>query len=119
MDTVQLDGLTVSAQGLGCMGMSEWYGAADRTESLATLDRALELGVTFCDTADVYGDGHNEELVGEGLRGRREQVQLATKFGIGRRKGDDARALRGAASYVRASAEASLRRLGLAVLDLY
>ena len=119
MDTVDLGGLTVSAQGLGCMGMSEWYGAADRAESLATLDRALELGVTFWDTADVYGNGHNDQLVGEALRGRRDSVQLATKFGIDRSKGDDQRVLRGEAPYVRSSAEASLRRLGVDVIDLY
>lgn len=78
MDTVDLGGLAVSAQGLGCMGMSEWYGPADWDQSVATIHRALELGVTFLDTADVYGDGHNEVLVGRAIHVRREQVQLAT-----------------------------------------
>jgi aryl-alcohol dehydrogenase-like predicted oxidoreductase len=119
VDTVDLGGLTVSAQGLGCMGMSEWYGEADRAESLSTIWRALELGVTFLDTADVYGNGHNEELVGEALRGRRDEVQLATKFGIDRSAGDDHRVLRGDPAYVRDCADASLRRLGVDVIDLY
>src|SRR3712207_4440641 len=77
--------LPVSALGLGCMGMSQSYGTADRNESIATVHRALERGVTFLDTADVYGDGHNEELVGEAIRGRRDEVQLATKFTLSRR----------------------------------
>src|SRR5262244_2922523 len=80
------NGPSVSEQGLGCMGMSEFYGVADAKESLATLDRALELGVTFWDTADVYGFGENETLVGKSLRGRRDKVFLATKFGIVRDK---------------------------------
>ena len=79
-----LGGLEVSALGLGCMGMSQMYGTADRTESLPTLHRALDLGVTFLDTSDVYGEGHNEELVGEAIAGRRDEVQLATKFAISR-----------------------------------
>jgi Predicted oxidoreductases (related to aryl-alcohol dehydrogenases) len=82
--TLGRDGLTVSALGLGCMGMSQMYGAADRDESVATVHRALDLGVTFLDTSDVYGDGHNEELVGEAIRGRRDEVQLATKFSLRR-----------------------------------
>src|SRR5687767_2108057 len=80
--TLGHDGLEVSALGLGCMGMSQMYGAADRQESIATVHRALDLGVTFLDTSDVYGDGHNEELVGEAIAGRRDEVQLATKFSL-------------------------------------
>jgi aryl-alcohol dehydrogenase-like predicted oxidoreductase len=115
--TLGRDGLVVSAVGLGCMGMSQSYGAADRDESLATVRRALDLGVTFLDTADVYGDGHNEELVGEAITGRRDEVQLATKFSISR---DDARmVVDGRPENVRARAEASLRRLGVDVIDLY
>jgi aryl-alcohol dehydrogenase-like predicted oxidoreductase len=113
-----LGGLEVSAPGLGCMGMSQMYGTADRAESLATIHRALDLGVTFLDTSDVYGDGHNEELVGEAIAGRRDEVQLATKFSISRndRGGMD---IDGRPENVRARAEASLRRLGVDVIDLY
>ena len=113
-----LGGLEVSAQGLGCMGMSQMYGAADRTESVATIHRALDLGVTFLDTSDVYGDGHNEELVGEAIAGRRDQVQLATKFSLSRndRGGMD---IDGRPENVHARAEASLRRLGVDTIDLY
>ena len=113
------DGLRVSAQGLGCMGMSEWYGTADREESVATIHRAIDLGVTLLDTANVYGNGHNETLVGEAIRGRRDEVQLATKFGIDRSRGDQDRVLRGDAAYVRACCEESLRRLGVDTIDLY
>jgi aryl-alcohol dehydrogenase-like predicted oxidoreductase len=119
MRTEHLGSLTVSAQGLGCMGMSEFYGPSDRSESLATLQHALDVGVTFLDTADVYGMGHNEELLGEAIAGRRGEVQLATKFGIDRTGGDHARVMRGDAGYVKASAEASLTRLGVEVIDLY
>lgn len=119
MHTVSLGGLTVPAQGLGCMGMSEWYGAADWDESVATIHRALDLGVTFLDTADVYGAGHNEVLVGRAIHGRRDQVQLATKFGIDRSGGDEARVIRGERGYVKRSCEASLARLGVDVIDLY
>ena len=87
MLTTKLGDLTVSAQGLGCMGMSEWYGAADWDESIATIRTALDEGVTFLDTADVYGAGHNEVLVGRAIAGRRGEVQLATKFGIDRSAG--------------------------------
>ena len=93
METIDLGGLAVSAQGLGCMGMSEWYGPADWDSSVATIGRALELGVTFLDTANVDGDGHNEVLVVRAIAGRRDEVQLATKFGIDRTAGDDQRAI--------------------------
>ncbi len=119
MRTVSLGGLTVSALGLGCMGMSEWYGAADWDESVATIRRALDLGVTFLDTADVYGAGHNEVLVGRAIHGRRDEVQLATKFGIDRSGGDAARVIRGERGYVRRACESSLLRLGVDVIDLY
>jgi aryl-alcohol dehydrogenase-like predicted oxidoreductase len=118
--TTNLGDLTVSAQGLGCMGMSEWYGAADWDESTATIHAALDRGVTFLDTADVYGAGHNEVLVGRAIAHRRNEVQLATKFGIDRSGGDgNARVLRGERSYVKRAAEASLLRLGVEVIDLY
>ena len=119
MRTTNLGDLTVSAQGLGCMGMSEWYGAADWDESIATIGRALDLGVTFLDTADIYGAGHNEVLVGRGIAGRRDEVQLATKFGIDRTGGDANRRVRGEHDYVKRSAETSLLRLGVDVIDLY
>jgi aryl-alcohol dehydrogenase-like predicted oxidoreductase len=116
--TLGRDDLVVSALGLGCMGMSQMYGAADREESIATIHRALDLGVTFLDTSDVYGDGHNEELVGEAIAGRRDEVQLATKFSLSRndRGGMD---IDGRPENVRACAEASLRRLRVDVIDLY
>ncbi|MGY1623398.1 aldo/keto reductase [Geodermatophilus sp. SYSU D00965] len=115
--TLGRDGLVVSSLGLGCMGMSQSYGAADRDESIATVHRALDLGVTFLDTSDVYGDGHNEELVGEAIAGRRDEVQLATKFSLSRR--DGGMAIDGRPENVRACAEASLRRLRVDVIDLY
>jgi len=101
------------------MGMSEWYGPADWDESVATIHRALELGVTFLDTANVYGDGHNEVLVGRAIHDRREQVQLATKFGIDRTAGDDRRVLRGERGYVLRACESSLLRLRVDTIDLY
>ncbi len=111
--------LTVSALGLGCMGMSEFYGPTDDAQSLATLGRALELGVTFLDTADMYGSGHNEDLLGRFLDGRREKVVLATKFGIVRVPGRYERTIDTSPAYVRAACEASLMRLGVEVIDLY
>jgi aryl-alcohol dehydrogenase-like predicted oxidoreductase len=117
--TVSLGELTVSAQGLGCMGMSEWYGPTDWDESIATIHRALSLGVTFLDTADIYGVGHNEVLVGRAISGRRDEVQLATKFGIDRSGGDDKRVVRGERGYVKRACESSLTRLGVDVIDLY
>ena len=101
------------------MGMSEWYGEADWDSSVATIHRALELGVSFLDTADIYGYGHNEVLVGHALHGRRDQVRLATKFGIDRSAGDDARLMRGERRYVKQCCTASLSRLGVDVIDLY
>ena len=119
MERTLLGELEVSAQGLGCMGMSEFYGPGDWDESIATIHRALDLGVTLLDTADIYGAGHNEVLVGRAIHDRRERVQLATKFGIDRTGGDTARTVRGEAGYVKRSAESSLLRLGVDVIDLY
>jgi len=112
-------GLEVSDMGLGCMGMSEFYGAGDEKESLATIDRALELGVTFLDTADMYGIGKNEELVGRALRGRRDRFVLATKFGVVRGNDPTQRGVSGRPEYVRTACEASLKRLGIDTIDLY
>jgi aryl-alcohol dehydrogenase-like predicted oxidoreductase len=116
---VNIGGLGVSAQGLGCMGMSQSYGRPDWAGGIATIHRALELGVTFIDTADVYGAGHNEVLVGRALQGRRDEAQLATKFGIDAREGWATRRFRGKAAYVKQSCESSLLRLGTDVIDLY
>jgi aryl-alcohol dehydrogenase-like predicted oxidoreductase len=120
MERRQLGGLTVSAIGLGCMGMSEFYGPTDEQESIATIHRALELGVTLLDTADMYGPYVNEELVGRAIRGRREQVVLATKCGIVRDAANKTlRGIDGTPDYIKQACDASLRRLGVDHVDLY
>ncbi|MCG6493485.1 aldo/keto reductase [Kitasatospora sp. A2-31] len=122
LPTVRLgnDGPAVGVQGLGCMGMSEFYGPTDTAEALATLDAALEAGVTLFDTADAYGSGHNEELIGPFVRANRDRVVLATKFALERRADDPAyRGIRNDPAYIRSAVDASLRRLGVDVIDVY
>jgi aryl-alcohol dehydrogenase-like predicted oxidoreductase len=119
MENRTLGQLTVSAQGLGCMGMSEFYGTGDQAEAERTIQRALDLGVTFLDTADMYGPFTNERLVGKAIAGRRDEVVLATKFGNERGEDGSFRGINGTPDYVRRACDASLQRLGVDDIDLY
>ena len=117
--TLGTEGLRVSAMGLGCMGMSEFYGSSNESEAIATIHRALDLGVTFLDTADMYGPFTNEKLVGKAVRDRRDEVVIATKFGNMRGEDGAFLGINGSPDYVRKACDASLERLGVDVIDLY
>lgn len=120
MEKRKLGELEVSAIGLGCMGMSEFYGPTDEKESIDVIHRALELGINFLDTADMYGIGHNEELVGRAVRGNRDRYVIATKFALVRDRNDPSiRGINGKPAYVKQAVEASLKRLGIETIDLY
>jgi aryl-alcohol dehydrogenase-like predicted oxidoreductase len=119
MRTRRLGSLTVPAEGLGCMGMSEFYGTGDQAEAERTIHRALDLGVSFLDTADMYGPFTNERLVGKAIAGRRDEVVLATKFGVERSEDGSRGGINGTPDYVRRACDASLERLGVDVIDLY
>src|SRR3712207_5836584 len=117
--TLGRQGLEVSAEGLGCMGMSEFYGTRDEGEAIATIHRAVELGIDFLDTADMYGPFTNERLVGRAIADRRDEVVVATKFGNERREDGSWVGINGRPEYVRSACEASLERLGVETIDLY
>src|SRR5919205_4552450 len=117
--TLGTQGLEVSELGLGCMGMSDFYGTCDEQEAIATIHRALDLGVTFLDTADVYGPFANERLVGRAIRDRRDQVVIATKFGNVRGEDGSWLGIKGSPEYVRRACDASLQRLGIDTIDVY